>query len=96
MLVDTLDQFIDTLLIFQSVTPKATQPTRRVTLFGNGGGTSVLATDFYARLGLDVTPFAADTLAPLAALQLPIALSVCFLSPPGRVAAPLLPQYQRG
>ena len=26
-------------------------------LFGNGGGASVLATDFFARLGIDVTPF---------------------------------------
>ena len=29
-------------------------PTQRVVLFGNGGGTSVLATDYFARLGLDV------------------------------------------
>ena len=29
----------------------------RVALFGNGGGTSVLATDYFARLGIDVTPF---------------------------------------
>ncbi len=76
VLVDTLDQFIDTLLIFQSLTPKAAQPTQHVTLFGNGGGTSVLATDFYARLGLDVTPFAADTIESLAALKLPPGTSI--------------------
>jgi acyl-CoA synthetase (NDP forming) len=71
VLVDTLDQFIDTLLIFQSLTPKADQPTKRVTLFGNGGGTSVLATDCYARLGLDVTPFETEATDALAALKLP-------------------------
>ncbi len=76
VLVDTLDQFIDTLLLFQSLTPKTTQPTQQVTLFGNGGGTSVLATDYYARLGLDVTPFAANTIAPLAALKLPPGTSI--------------------
>ncbi len=71
ILVDTLDQFIDTLLMFQTLTPQPQHPTRRVVLFGNGGGTSVLATDYFARLGLDVTPFGADTVAALAALQLP-------------------------
>lgn len=76
VLVDTLDQFIDTLLIFQSLTPKAAKPTQHVTLFGNGGGTSVLAADFYARLGLDVTPFAADTIESLAALKLPPGTSI--------------------
>ena len=76
VLVETLDQFIDTLMIFQSLTPKTAQPTKNVTLFGNGGGTSVLATDFYARLGLDVTPFDAGTMAPLAALQLPPGTSI--------------------
>ena len=59
VLVDTLDQFIDTLLIFQTLTPQPQHPTKRVVLFGNGGGTSVLATDCFARLGLDVTPFGA-------------------------------------
>ncbi|HSQ05365.1 MAG TPA: acetate--CoA ligase family protein, partial [Burkholderiales bacterium] len=43
VLVDSLDQFIDTLLAFQTLTPK-THPAQRVVLFGNGGGASVLAT----------------------------------------------------
>jgi acyl-CoA synthetase (NDP forming) len=76
ILVDTLDQFIDTLLVFQALTPQPRHPTQRVTLFGNGGGTSVLATDFYARLGLDVTPFDAATIAELAALNLPPGTSI--------------------
>ena len=71
ILVDTLDQFVDTLLIFQTLTPQPRDPTQRVTLFGNGGGTSVLATDFFARLGLDVTTFDEGTIAELAALNLP-------------------------
>ncbi len=76
ILVDTLDQFIDTLLIFQALTPQPAHPTKRVVLFGNGGGTSVLATDFYARLGLDVQPFGEDTIAQLAALKLPPGTSI--------------------
>ncbi|MDP2239325.1 MAG: CoA-binding protein [Burkholderiales bacterium] len=76
ILVDTLDQFIDALLMFQTLTPQPQRPTRRTVLFGNGGGTSVLATDFFARLGLDVTPFGADTVAALAALKLPPGTSI--------------------
>ena len=45
-------------------------------LFGNGGGASVLATDFFARLGLDVTPFGQPTLDALAALKLPPGTSI--------------------
>jgi acyl-CoA synthetase (NDP forming) len=76
ILVETLDQFIDTLLIFQALTPQPKHPTQRVVLFGNGGGTSVLATDFYARLGLDVSAFADETIAELAALKLPPGTSI--------------------
>ena len=76
VMVDTLDQFIDTLLIFQSLKPRPEHPTRRVVLFGNGGGTSVLATDYFARLGLDVTPFERSTIDALAALKLPPGTSI--------------------
>ena len=76
MLVETLDQFIDTLLMFQTLTPQPRHPTQRVVLFGNGGGTSVLATDFYARLGLDVTPFDQATIDALAVLKLPPGTSI--------------------
>jgi len=76
VLVDTLDQFIDTLLIFQTLTPRAGQPTQRVVLFGNGGGTSVLATDYFARLGLDVVPFEQPTIDALEALALPPGTSI--------------------
>mgnify|MGYP001565302756 CR=1 FL=1 len=76
ILVDTLDQFIDTLLMFQTLTPQPQHPTQRVVLFGNGGGTSVLATDFFARLGLDVVPFAQPIIEALAALRLPPGTSI--------------------
>jgi acyl-CoA synthetase (NDP forming) len=76
VLVDTLDEFVDTLLIFQMLQPRAERPTRRVVLFGNGGGTSVLATDFYAKLGLDVLPFEQRTLDALGALKLPPGTSI--------------------
>ena len=76
VLVETLDQFIDTLLIFQTLTPQPQHPTKRVVLFGNGGGTSVLATDYFARLGLDVLPFEKPALDALAALKLPPGTSI--------------------
>lgn len=76
ILVNTLDEFIDTLLIFQTLTPRPQRATQKVALFGNGGGTSVLATDCYARLDLDVTPFENNTLAALAELKLPPGTSI--------------------
>jgi acyl-CoA synthetase (NDP forming) len=76
VLVDTLDEFIDVLLAFQTLTPRPQHPTRRIALFGNGGGTSVLATDGYARLGLDVLPFDRPVIDALAALKLPPGTSI--------------------
>lgn len=76
VMVDTLDQFIDTLLIFQALAPHAARPTHRVALFGNGGGTSVLATDYFARLGLDVLPFERAAIDALATMKLPPGTSI--------------------
>lgn len=76
VMVDTLDQFVNVLLIFQTLAPQARRPTRRAVLFGNGGGASVLATDCFARAGLEVTPFGKTTLARLAALKLPPGTSI--------------------
>jgi acyl-CoA synthetase (NDP forming) len=45
-------------------------------LFGNGGGTSVLATDYFARLGLDVLPFDPAAIDALAAMKLPPGTSI--------------------
>jgi acyl-CoA synthetase (NDP forming) len=76
ILVDTLDEFVDALLVFQTLAPRTQRPTQRVVLFGNGGGASVLATDYFARLGLDVTPFSQPIVDALAALKLPPGTSI--------------------
>jgi len=76
VLVDTVDQFIDALLAFQFLPLRRWKPTRRVVLFGNGGGTSVLAADAFAERGLDVLPFADAVRAKLAAMKLPPGTSI--------------------
>lgn len=74
-LVKTIDQFIGALLALQFFELHE-RPTQRVVLFGNGGGTSVLATDSFAECGLDVAPFEEATLEALDALKLPPGTSV--------------------
>lgn len=74
-LVDTLDEFLDTLLTLQCLTPRATASSRAV-LFGNGGGTSVLGTDAFDRSGFSISAFDQETLATLEALSLPAGASV--------------------
>ncbi len=76
VLVDTVDAFIDALLAFQFLALRPAQSTRRVVLFGNGGGTSVLAADAFAECGLDVQPFGRETIEQLDALNLPPGTSV--------------------
>ena len=68
---DTLDQFVDALLAFQMLSPRADQPTENVVLFGNGGGASVMATDIFASVGLSVPAFTDATLRSLEDLNLP-------------------------
>ncbi len=75
-LVETLDGFIDALLLLQTLSARAAQPTRHVVLFGNGGGTSVLAADAFSRAGFRVPQFGPDALAPLRALGLPAGSSI--------------------
>jgi acyl-CoA synthetase (NDP forming) len=76
VMVDTVDQFVNALLALQQLTPRPNRPTKKVVLFGNGGGTSVLATDFFAARGLEVTPFPTHTRQTLEALGLPPGTSV--------------------
>ena len=76
VMVDTLDRFIDALLVLQCLAPRPARPTRQVVLFGNGGGTSVLATDYFAGVGLAVAPFAGELRARLEALRLPPGTSI--------------------
>ncbi|PWG65817.1 acetate--CoA ligase family protein [Sediminicurvatus halobius] len=75
-MVSSLETFIDALLAFQNLTLRPQRPTRNVVLFGNGGGTGVLATDYFAERGLDIRPFEAATRESLEALALPPGTSV--------------------
>lgn len=76
VLVDTVDEFIGALLAFQFLPLRTSKPTRRIVLFGNGGGTSVLAADAFAERGLDVLPFDDAARAKLAAMKLPPGTSI--------------------
>jgi acyl-CoA synthetase (NDP forming) len=76
VLVETLDDYVNALLTFQALTPRSQNPTRETVLFGNGGGASVLATDLFARAGLDVVPFGKAALDALTALKLPPGTSI--------------------
>lgn len=71
VLVDTVDQFIDTLLALQFYQLRQERPTVSVVLFGNGGGTSVLGVDFFASVGLNIAPFPPALRTALEALNLP-------------------------
>ena len=76
VLVDTVDQFINALLAFQFLPLRSTKPTRSVVLFGNGGGTSVLAADAFAERELDVLPIESTARAKLEAMKLPPGTSI--------------------
>lgn len=76
ILAETLDDFLDCLMALQILTPRGDRPTNRIAMFGNGGGTSVLATDFFARHGLSVEPFDADAVQALADLKMPPGTSI--------------------
>ena len=69
-LTRTLDEFLDVLLAFQTLQPRRARPTRRCVLFGNGGGTSVLAADAFGRRGLEVNPMPTPAIDALDTLEL--------------------------
>jgi len=75
-LVDTVDEFINLLLALQFLQLRGSEPTRNVVLFGNGGGSSVLGADSFARSGLNVSPFASEVVQELEALGFPPGTSV--------------------
>ena len=75
-LVSTINEFLDALLALQCLTLRPSKPTNLVTLFGNGGGSSVLGSDAFAAVGLNVPPYDAATRARLEALKLPPGTSV--------------------
>ncbi len=72
----TLDEFLNSLLAFQTLNAEPEGSTPRVVLFGNGGGTSVLAADAFARAGLNVSPISEEAQAALAKLKLPPGTSI--------------------
>lgn len=76
VLVGTVDEFIDTLLALQFLTLRPASPTERIALFGNGGGTGVLATDYFEGRGLLVEPFEPEIRDRLAAMGLPPGTSI--------------------
>jgi acyl-CoA synthetase (NDP forming) len=76
LLVETLDEFLAALLTFQTLEARSDKFTRRVVLFGNGGGTSVLASDCFARYGFEIAPFDGGTLDALEKLRLPAGSSI--------------------
>lgn len=75
-LVETVDEFINALLALQHLDLRPGRPTHEVTLFGNGGGSSVLGTDAFARAGLQVAPFGTEARLALEALGFPPGTSV--------------------
>lgn len=76
VLAESLNPFINLLLAFRFLRPRPDHPTQRIALFGNGGGASVLGTDAFARAGLSVPLFAAETIGRLAALNLSAGASI--------------------
>ncbi len=76
VLVATVDEFIDLLLALQHFDLHPDHPTRTVTLFGNGGGSSVLGTDAFAGAGLEVAPYGEEARRLLEAMKLPPGTSV--------------------
>lgn len=76
ILVSTVDEFINALLAFQFIKVRTQRPTKNVALFGNGGGSGVLATDFFASLGLDVLPFGEETMEALGKIEFPPGTSI--------------------
>lgn len=70
-LVDTLEEFVDVLLAFETADPGVEVTGTDVVLFGNGGGASVLAADALQRRGLGSPRLDAETITRLEALELP-------------------------
>ena len=72
----TLDEFLDVMLAMQQLRPVPGRVTRDVVMFGNGGGTSVLAADAFGRAGLNVPLLPPASRRALEALNLPQGTSI--------------------
>jgi acyl-CoA synthetase (NDP forming) len=75
-ITQSLDEFLDVMLAMQCLTPTPGRVTQEVVLFGNGGGTSVLAADAFGRAGLQVSPLPVAAQNALRDLNLPQGTSV--------------------
>ena len=68
VLVESLEEFIDSLVAFQNWATEKKPFCGNVVLFGNGGGASVLASDALGRLGIELPAIGTDTAIKLDAL----------------------------
>ncbi|WP_228003040.1 acetate--CoA ligase family protein [Nocardia australiensis] len=71
VLVDTLNEFVDALHVFDLSDPSLQATAGDVVLFGNGGGASVLAADALDRVGLATPPLPQIAIDELNGLGLP-------------------------
>ncbi len=71
VLVDTLNEFVNVLHVFDMADPSVTETAGDVVLFGNGGGASVLAADTLDRVGLATPPLPQVAIDELNGLGLP-------------------------
>lgn len=71
VIVHTLEEYLDVLLAFQMIPSRPDRPTTSAAIFGNGGGTSVLAVDSFSERGIRVDRFLPNTQKKLAELGLP-------------------------
>ncbi len=71
VIVSTLEEYLDVLLAFQMIPVRSENPTNSAAIFGNGGGTSVLAVDSFANRGIRIDRFLPLTQRKLAGLGLP-------------------------
>lgn len=71
VMANTVEELIETLMLFQTLEPNASAATRRLALFGNGGGASVVASDGFAENGFELADFDAETVGRLSELDLP-------------------------
>ena len=76
VMASDVDRFLDVLIALQFLTLHPERPLRRLALFGNGGGTGVMATDQFAGEGIDISPFGAPVRQRLEALALGSGTSV--------------------
>jgi acyl-CoA synthetase (NDP forming) len=68
VLVESLEEFIDSLVAFQSWGSGKKPFAGNVVLFGNGGGASVLASDALGRLGIEIPAIGPEACVGLSAL----------------------------